>query len=94
MHKQYGEFDKRGAVVVAIAQEDKDLESHGKILKKIRASDPQFIIAADIGHTTTTAFDRTSVYLIDKDGVVRQIFPMLIHERASWEPVWRAMDEL
>ena len=94
MHKSYGEFEKRGAVVISVAQEDKDLESHGKMLKRIRVSDPQFIIAADIGHKTSTAFDRTSVYLIDADGVVREIFPMLIRQRASWEPVLRAMDAL
>ena len=35
-----------------------------------------------------------TAYLIDKTGIVRQIFPMKIHQRPSWKAVLREVDAL
>ena len=87
----YGEFEQRDTVVIAVAQEDSDLKSHGRFLEKF-PSPPPFDIVADVGRKKTKAYDRTTAYLIDKKGIVRQIFPMLIHHRASWQAMRGEID--
>lgn len=89
----YDEFEKRNTRVIAVAQEDSDLESHGKFLKKFK-SDPRFDIVADINRAKTKKYHQTTAYLLDKTGTVRQIFPMLIHSRASWRAILNEMDRI
>lgn len=84
----------RDTAVIAIAQEDTDLESHGKMLAKFGDEGPPFEVVADMGREGAPAFDRTTAYLIDKEGVVRQVFPMLIRSRPSWEAVLGQVDAL
>ncbi len=93
MQKTYDEFEKRDTIVIAVAQEDKELESHGRILKKFK-NEPPFEIVADLNREKTSSYDRTTAYLIDKDGVVRQVFPMLIHARPSWQAILTEVDRM
>ena len=93
MQKLYGEFKKRDTVVIAVAQEDKDLKSHGQFLKKFRGR-PPFDIVADLNRQETQSYDRTTAYLIDKQGIVREIFPMLIHSRPSWKAILHEVDRI
>ncbi len=79
-------------MVVAIAQEDESLEEHGRILKKLK--EPPFDVVADLDREITTTYDRTTAYLIDKEGVVRQVFPMLIHARPSWDAILGEIETL
>jgi peroxiredoxin len=78
------EFTSLNTVAIAIAQEDKDLKGHGRFTKSFDEI-PGFTIVADLNRAETTDYDRVTTYLIDKEGVVRQIFPNLIHHRASWD---------
>lgn len=94
MQGLYDEFTKRETVVIAVAQEDTDLESHGKFLKKFGSSGPSFDIVADMNRKKTKRYHRTTAYLIDKTGVVRQVFPMLIHSRPSWKAILSEMDRI
>ncbi len=80
-------------MVIAVAQEDTDLKKHGLMLKKF-ATAPPFDIVADLGRENTKRYRRTTAYLIDKAGVVREIFPMLIHHRATWQPILNEIDAL
>ena len=80
----YGEFEKRNTVVIAVAQEDTTMNKHNRIRKNFKPR-PRFQLAADLGRNHTSHYDRTTAYLIDKKGIVRQIFPMLIHARPSWQ---------
>ena len=89
----YDEFTKRDTVVIAIAQEDTDLESHGQFLRKF-SSPPPFDIVADLGRKETPRYDRTTAYLIDKEGVVRQVFPMLIHSRPTMSALLNEVDRI
>ena len=89
----YDEFEKRDTTVIAVSQEDTDLKSHGKFLNQFK-EEPPFDIVADLKREKTKRYDRTTAYLIDKKGIVRQVFPMLIHERASWRAVLHEMDRL
>ena len=78
------EFASLDTVAIAIAQEDKDLESHGRFAKSFDGTHG-FEIVADLNRAETTDYDRVTTYLIDKEGIVRQVFPNLIHHRASWD---------
>lgn len=89
----YDEFTQRDTVVIAIAQEDTDLKKHGLLSAKIKPS-PKFDIVADLNRKKTKRYDRTTAYFIDKQGIVRQIFPMLIHSRPSWQAVLNEIDRI
>ena len=89
----YDKFESRDTVVVAIAQEDKDLKSHAQLAAKIKP-DPKFPIVADLKGKTVRTYDRTTAYLIDKEGVVRQVFPMLIRNRPSWNAILQEVDRI
>jgi peroxiredoxin len=90
----YDEFQKRDTVVIAIAQEDKDLQSHGGFLKHFGDAGPRFAIACDVNREKTKAWDRVTTYLIDKQGVVRQVFPAMIRMRPSWHAVLNEIDRI
>lgn len=72
--------------MIAVAQEDTSLEGHGKIYQHFSPA-PRFQIVADLGRKTTDPYGRTRTYLIDKTGIVRQVFPQLLHHRASWKAI-------
>lgn len=93
MQNIYDEFIKRDTVVIAISQEDTDLKTHGNMVTKIKPS-PRFDIVADLNRKKTKRYDRTTTYFIDKQGIVRQIFPMLIHTRASWSAILNEIDRI
>ena len=82
----YDAFEERDIVVIAVAQEDQDLDSHGRFLQHFDP-EPRFVIAADLERTDTRRYERTSTYLIDESGVVRQVFPQLVHHRAAWPAI-------
>ena len=66
----YDEFEALDVVVVAVAQEDKDLESHGRFRQHFKP-EPRFEIVADLRRADTGNYQRTSTYLIDKKGKIR-----------------------
>lgn len=76
-----------------MAQEDKALDEHGRMLAALKP-EPRFDVVADLNREKTLQYDRTTAYLIDKQGVVRQIFPMIIHARPSWEVVLDEMERV
>lgn len=72
-------------MVVAVSQEDTALEDFAAM--PARFPNRAFPILADLNRAETEAYDRATAYLIDKEGVVRQVFPMIIHARPSWRVV-------
>jgi peroxiredoxin len=84
-------FEARDIVVIAVAQEDKDLEGHAKFRQHFQP-EPRFELAADFDKTDTKRYERTSTYLIDKTGVVRQVFPQMVHHRATWKAILNEAD--
>lgn len=86
LQDKFDSFKNLDTVVVAVSQEDRDLESATKFLQGFKPDLP-FTIVADFNREKTQAYDRTTAYFMDKSGKVRQVFPMLIHERASWDPI-------
>ena len=55
--------------------------------KSPQLNEPGRIYALDIALWATS-------YLVDTDGVVREIFPAMIHMRPSWKAVLNRMDEI
>ena len=76
-----------------LSQEDVDLESFARMPATLKPS-PRFPVLADLERAKTPEYDRTSAYLIDAQGIVRQIFPMIIHARPSWGIILREVEKL
>ena len=82
------------SAALAISQEDADLESAAAFLDKF-AEAPGFPVLADLGgERTTKAYDRATTYFIDEQGIVRQIFPMMIRKRAGWPAILAEIESL
>ncbi|MCB9858743.1 MAG: hypothetical protein H6818_23945 [Phycisphaerales bacterium] len=95
MQKSYDAFDSRNTIAIAISQEDTDLASHARFFDKaFHGKAPPFDIVADLEREKTVRFDRTTTYLIDKSGVVREIFPATVRMRPDWRAVLNKIDEL
>ena len=77
------EFEAVDTAVVAISQEDEELENAVRMAATLRP-EARFPLAYDLERAATPAYDRTSAYLIDEEGIVREIFPMIIHARPSY----------
>jgi peroxiredoxin len=80
----YEQFEALDTVVIAVAQEDTDLQKHAQFAGKFKP-EPKFVLVADLNRKDTQAYDRVTTYLLDKEGVVRQILPQMLSKRASWE---------
>jgi peroxiredoxin len=93
LQDMWNEFEERDIHVIAIAQEDTDLESHGRFPRGFDGPVP-FDIVADLKREATLGYDRTTAYLIDKRGIVRQVFPTIIHARPSWKAVLHEADRI
>ena len=90
----YERFQTLGTSVVAISQEDKTLDKYEAFLGRFGDEGPRFELTCDLERSETTAYDRTTAYLIDARGKVREIFPMIIHARPSWEIILREVERL
>ena len=78
-------------MAIAIAQEDKNLEEFAQFQSSGFEPAPRFELVADLNRRVTKRYNRTSTYLVDENGVVQEIFPMLLRYRASWASI---LDEL
>ena len=58
------------------------METAPEILDGLEVT-PQFPLAIDLERKKTPRYERTSAVFVDKDGTVRQVFPMMTHMRAS-----------
>jgi peroxiredoxin len=77
--------------VIAVSQEDRDLKSFAKMPKRFEG---KFPIVADLNREWVPSLDRTTAYLIDKQGIVREVFPMIIHARPSWDVIIAELEKL
>ena len=84
-------MNELNTAVIAVSQEDRDLKSFGKMPGRFKG---EFPIVADLKREWVPALDRTTAYLIDKQGIVREVFPMIIHARPSWDVVLGELEKL
>ena len=87
----YPRLEALNTTAIAISQEDTDLASFRKMPDRFEGLFP---ILADLERKQVPSLDRTTAYLIDDEGIVRQIFPMIIHARPSWEVVLNELEQL
>lgn len=91
LQDQIDRLAELGVVAVAVSQEDESLEEFARFQASGFEPAPRFELVADLGREHTPRYDRTSATLIDEQGIVREVFPMLLRYRASWAPI---LDEL
>ena len=56
--------------------------------------DPPFPLLADVGQKQTKRIEQTTAYLIDADGIVRQVFPMQTYARGALQAILREADRI
>lgn len=87
------DFAARGIHVAAVSQEDTDLAKSGQIASKI-SGDLWFDLLADLNRERSGKYDRTTSYLIDAKGIVRQVYPQMVRRRVDWHSVLADVDRL
>lgn len=87
------EFERRGVTVIALSQEDTELEQFGQIAAKV-PGDLRFELVADLNRAATERYDRLTTYVIDAEGVVRQVVPQMIRRRVDWRAILSEIDRL
>ncbi|MDJ0840852.1 MAG: hypothetical protein QNK37_30350 [Acidobacteriota bacterium] len=92
LQKVYDEFEKRDIEVIAVSLEAAEMEQHAKTLK--RFPNRRFKLAGALNWEGMDAWARTTGYLIDKTGVIRQVFPMETYNRPDWWSVLNEADRL
>jgi alkyl hydroperoxide reductase subunit AhpC len=76
-------FADQDVSILGLSQEDVDVENARKMHRSLGGGELPLTLAFDLERRETQAFDRTTAYLVDTDGVVQQVFPMIIHARPS-----------
>ena len=76
-----GEFEALGISVVALSQEDDDVEGFRKIGSTLK--DLPFSVVGDVDRRTLPQLERTAAYYTGRDGKVLQVFPMETYRRAE-----------
>lgn len=91
LQKLYDEFEERDTVVIAIANEEPDLESNARLANRFRRGPPRFVNLVDLEFSLEPHVERTTAYWLDTSGTVRQVFPMEIYSRPPW---WAILNEI
>lgn len=76
-------FADQDVSILALSQEDDDLDKARRMHRSLGGGELPLTLAFDLERRETQAFDRTTAYLVDREGVVQQVFPMIIHSRPS-----------
>lgn len=92
MQDTYDQAEQRDVHVIAVSQEDRDLESHARFYGPFKP-EPRFEILADLQGEQTSAYKRTTTYYIS-DGVVKQVFPQSVSHRATWSAIFDEIDRI
>lgn len=93
LRDRFEELEARGLEAVALALEETDATHTGRFLAKLGGEVP-FPLLSDVGRQQASGCEPTTVYLMDEEGVVQQVFPMLTYSRGSWSAILREADRL
>jgi hypothetical protein len=88
----WGEFEERGVQVLAIAKETGDLSELEKTAA--RFPDRPFVLLGAVEGRGVERYARTTGYLLDSDGIVKQVFPMETYNRPRWWAVLHEIDRI
>ena len=91
LRKSYDEIEQRGLRVIGLALEEEDPADTVKFLKGVGEA-PPFPFVADVGREQTKRYEQTTGYLLDANGVVRQVFPMQTYARGGIHALLREID--
>lgn len=95
LQETYEDFLALDTVAIAVFQEDTELveANYRPFLARFDPL-PLFDLVVDVNRAATAAYERTTTYLVDRDGIVRQIFPTIIHARPSWKAILPSVERL
>ncbi len=88
----YDEFKDRKVAVIGVSNEERNLMAHTNVIGELGFL-PEWDLVTDIGYRHNS-FARTTAYLLDTDGVVRQVFPMEIYDRPPWWAILNEVDRI
>jgi glutathione peroxidase-family protein len=89
----YKEFVARGVEIVAFSNEEKSFMAHTKVIGQLGES-PPYPILCDAKRKATPRYERTTAYLVGRDGTVQQVFPMEVYDRPPWWAILNEIDRL
>jgi len=92
LQSTWSEFEARGIEVIALAKETGELSELAATAQ--RFPDRPFVLVGAVGGKGVESYARTTGYLIDSEGVVRQVFPMETYNRPRWWAVLNEIDRL
>lgn len=93
LHDLYEEFVARDVEIVAFSNEEPSFMAHTKVIGEL-GERPPYPILCDAKRKQTPRYERTTAYLVDRDGTVLQVFPMEIYDRPPWWAVLNEIDRL
>ncbi len=89
----YPEFETRGVEIIAVSNDEKSFMAHTKVIGQL-GERPPYPILCDAKRKHTTAYERTTAYLVERDGSIGQVFPMEIYDRPPWWAIINEIDRL
>jgi hypothetical protein len=88
--ERFGEFEERGARVLALDQEDESVDGLWDLLERL--GEIPFELATDVGRAGAPRLDRITTYLLDRSGRVIEIFPSHPLVWMPWDAVLQRID--
>ena len=92
LQSMWDEFESRGVEVIAIAKETAKLAELNETAE--RFPERPFTLVGAVDGKGVERYARTTGYLLDTDGTVRQVFPMETYNRPRWWAVLHEIDRL
>ena len=65
----YPEFESRAVEIIAVSNEEKNFMAHTKVIGQL-GERPPYPILCDAKRKHTTAYERTTAYLVERDGTI------------------------
>ena len=89
--RRYESFAERQTRVLAVDQEDASLDGLLQLTERI--GELPFDVTTDLDRRATARYERVTTYLLDRNGVVLEIFPSHPGVWMPWDAVLQRIDD-
>ncbi len=93
LRRNYETIEASGLSIIGLALEETSAADTKKFVPSM-GGEPPFPLVSDVERVQTKGFEQTTSYLIDADGVVRQVYPMLTYARGSMRAMLRDVERV
>ena len=93
LRREYDDIEARGLSVIGLALEEKNAADTKRFVPSMGGDTP-FPLLSDVGREKTQGYEQTTAYLIDAEGIVRQVFPMQTYARGSLQAILREAERV